>query len=669
MFINSNNYQISTLNLVLLFLLLPTLLLLVWGLNKGFDLSDEGFHMLLLHFPSESGGFNRYQWLFSWMNLGIISSKVVRLLLTLLSSAIFSWGLWRWIQSNSFFKEQHRFFNFTTLYLFITLATFVNYSQQPRTLSYNNLTMVFMQLAVGVFCYFLVLNKQQKPLWQRLFALIGIALMLAFLWLTKFPAAISLFLLFVFVLLGTLLNQKPSFKTVLMVIGGSLVLCVIFIGAYSILTHKSITNLYESTLSIVWKHYSEYNKGVNKYNAQHNIFYLLISYYNTSYKAIVTAVFKPFTVPLLFFALSVLYRYIKNNIAFPHNQYAYWIVPIVGIGVMGVYLLTIFANNWHINGDRYNRNAFNLYLFSLACLGAATLGFASWEWFKKWWQQADYRDLLLILFMLFMLPIGGAAGTNNPLPLQCTQQAYAWCAIFFIMGYYLSRKTDFALPQWTWLLVLAGLVCSQVYQGYAMHPFRLNGNMFNQKQQIKDIPLAAGVYVDSRTKNMVQRIYNLIHDRTKFEEGDPIISFTYNPGITYLMGGVSPTSPYYKNERNFFDRNCFNIMKASLPNLHNTIIIDYSDRRISSELKNCFLMQGIDLEGTYLKIGTVPYYRSKNRKLAIYAPKHLLITPPTEEELSEPANQDLKMPSDEKNNAADEKTTQPDEEEEFDDIH
>lgn len=80
-------------------------------------------------------------------------------------------------------------------------------------------------------------------------------------------------------------------------------------------------------------------------------------------------------------------------------------------------------------------------------------------------------------------------------------------------------------------------------------------------------------------------------------------------------------------------------------------------------------MQGIDLEGTYLKIGTVPYYRSKNRKLAIYAPKHLLITPPTEEELSEPANQDLKMPSDEKNNAADEKTTQPDEEEEFDDIH
>lgn len=669
MSINSNNYQISTLNIVLLFLLLPTLLLLVWGLNKGFDLSDEGFHMLLLRFPSEGGGFNRYQWLFNWMNLGIISSKVVRLFLTLLSSAIFSWGLWRWMQSNSFFKEQHHFFNFTTLYLFITLATFVNYSQQPRTLSYNNLTLVFMQLAVGIFCYFLVLNKQKAPWWQRLFVLAGIALMLAFLWLTKFPAAISLFLLFVFVLLGTLLNQKPSFKTVLMVIGGSLVLCVVFIGAYSVLTHKSLTTLYESALSIVWKHYSEYNKGVNKYNAQHNIFYLLISYYNTSYRAIVTAVFKPFTVPLLFFALSVLYRYIKNNIAFPKNQYAYWIVPIVGIGVMGVYLLTIFANNWHINGDRYNRSAFNLYLFSLACLGAATLGFASQEWLKKWWQQADYRDLLLILFMLFMLPIGGAAGTNNPLPLQCTQQAYAWCAIFFIMAYYLGRKTDFALPQWTWLLVLAGLVCSQVYQGYAMHPFRLNGNMFNQKQQIKDIPLAAGVYVDSRTKNMMQRIYNLIHDRTKFEEGDPIISFTYNPGITYLMGAVSPASPYYKNERNFFDRNCFNIMKASLPNLHNTIIIDYSDRRIASELKNCFLMQGIDIEGNYIKIGTVPYYRSKNRKLAIYAPKHLLLSPPTEEELSDPANQDLKMPSDGNNNADDQKTTSPDDEEEFDDIH
>jgi hypothetical protein len=227
--------------------------------------------------------------------------------------------------------------------------------------------------------------------------------------------------------------------------------------------------------------------------------------------------------------------------------------------------------------------------------------------------------------MLFMIPIGGAAGTNNPLPLQCTQQIYAWFAIFFLLTYYIAKQTEFVLPQRIWVIVISLFAFSQIYYGYVYNTFRINGSLFDQKYEIKNLPRAEGMLFDTRTKSMVQKINSMLHERTNFTEGDPIVALTYSPGLVYLLGGISPYSPYYKNESNYADRNCNNIVRASLPNIENTIVMDFSDRRIKPDLINCFLMQGIDLASDYVQIGSVPFYNGKKgRKLAIYAPKQLL---------------------------------------------
>ena len=84
----------------LLMLLLTATVL--WGLNKGFDFTDEGLYILTLTEPSQSLPYFKYgvilKGLFGWLKPGIVFYRSLRLVLTLvlgllLGNSFIAWAL------------------------------------------------------------------------------------------------------------------------------------------------------------------------------------------------------------------------------------------------------------------------------------------------------------------------------------------------------------------------------------------------------------------------------------------------------------------------------------------------------------------------------------------------------------------------------------------------
>src|SRR5687768_7282463 len=80
------------------------LVVLAWGVNKGLDLSDEGWYLMLLAYPGEAPPMLEYGvfvgHLVGWADPGIVGYRVVRLVLTTLSGLVFGHAFWRWTRQN-----------------------------------------------------------------------------------------------------------------------------------------------------------------------------------------------------------------------------------------------------------------------------------------------------------------------------------------------------------------------------------------------------------------------------------------------------------------------------------------------------------------------------------------------------------------------------------------
>ena len=70
--------------------------MIVWGINKGFDITDEGFYILGFQSDQECGytiitNFQRIvKTFFSFITLDILNVRILRFVLHLLSTLIFS---------------------------------------------------------------------------------------------------------------------------------------------------------------------------------------------------------------------------------------------------------------------------------------------------------------------------------------------------------------------------------------------------------------------------------------------------------------------------------------------------------------------------------------------------------------------------------------------------
>ncbi|MCS5489009.1 hypothetical protein [Algoriphagus limi] len=126
------------------------------GINRGFDVSDEGLYVLLAHpFQENQGGIFNYdlffKLLYEWsgIHFGIVGLRVLRL-------AFYALGAWALTSFYNSLNPQKA--PFSKVYLLAFLGLLAGYGFLPASLSYNHLTVVLT-------CFWLALIAQPKWTW------------------------------------------------------------------------------------------------------------------------------------------------------------------------------------------------------------------------------------------------------------------------------------------------------------------------------------------------------------------------------------------------------------------------------------------------------------------------------------------------------------------------
>ncbi|HLG36275.1 MAG TPA: hypothetical protein VI757_15455, partial [Bacteroidia bacterium] len=209
----------------LVFLLFCTVI--VWGMNKGFDFSDEGLYVLGFQksqeiFFSPTYFHLLFRKLFFFIELDIITLRAIRFIFYLTGSVFFSWGLMQWIKIYS--KETR--LPSILFFSFIAVGTFIGYSFGPQSLSYNHLSVTLLLFSSG--CLFLNISYNEGNNKRIYFASI---LMLAAGILTGMEIFVrvssGIILVFVFILL-IVLHPKYKLNLVLFLSGVFLTLLIYF---------------------------------------------------------------------------------------------------------------------------------------------------------------------------------------------------------------------------------------------------------------------------------------------------------------------------------------------------------------------------------------------------------------------------------------------------------
>ncbi|MBN4066178.1 hypothetical protein JYT51_02490, partial [Candidatus Amoebophilus asiaticus] len=146
--------------------------IIVWGTNKGFDLTDEGYYMLGYTNPYENWPKLTFfhmvgSILFGWLDPGILGYRIIRLILTIFSSVVFASGFIKWIKATGIYTAPF-IINSRSIYAFVLLGSLISYSIYPQTLSYNTLTLILLQLSVGLFFYAISSSDRSLSVYDKI---------------------------------------------------------------------------------------------------------------------------------------------------------------------------------------------------------------------------------------------------------------------------------------------------------------------------------------------------------------------------------------------------------------------------------------------------------------------------------------------------------------------
>jgi hypothetical protein len=174
--------------------------LIIWGSNKGFDLTDEGFYMLLVSHPDQyPSNWTGFQFLVSsiqhLIHPSILVVRILRLSSTLLANVIFASAFLAWLSSCYINKSKSQIRYQPFLFLLLLSSTLMPYTLLPQAPGYNDLAGLSSLLVAA--CILLAIRPTDSP--RRTIsrsALIGLsAFFLVFASFGKWSSGLALLLL------------------------------------------------------------------------------------------------------------------------------------------------------------------------------------------------------------------------------------------------------------------------------------------------------------------------------------------------------------------------------------------------------------------------------------------------------------------------------------------
>ena len=485
----------------------------LWGLNRGFELCDEGFYLLMTSSPQEYVSSTSYHFVLSKLpNLTgsmIVNLRLFQLISQLVSNVVLVLGFWRLMSSVWFAPTKVQL---CTSVAFTALGSFLLQAIFPPDISYNGLTYFFIFSSFGLL-FAGGAFVTSKPLTSK-WLIAGAGFLCGLVFFIKFSACIlgalgSLFWLvlniekrrhWAFYPLGLAssvivffcLFQNPlQYKEQVLQTIRLASLAPRF--APSTITHTYLMDIF-GTACLIW-HNLGFSLFVPSLVAVFQV-YLIASSKSARLKAI----------SLLLTVLSIAVVVFS---ATPSD----W---LVATGYQVIYAV--------------------VFLFLSIMIVFLTL---KWRAIAAKTFQSN-RLAATTLILLLSLPFICSIGTSNPVVMQSiTCFSPVFLALFALS---LRVIPDFCAGAYRFAYTggLSLLVFLLFVHGYLYHPYLLHDSLLNQKCDSSNLNNLRGIKLSSQAHQFLTATSSILKEGG-FRPGDPVLALYNMPGVVYAVGGTAPS--------------------------------------------------------------------------------------------------------------------------------
>jgi hypothetical protein len=482
------------------------LIIVAWGLNRGFDIKDEGYYLLMAHNPAEYVSTTAFHFVLSKLpNLTgnmITNLRLFQVLSQILAAVVLALGFWRYFASTNPGPTKAQLL---TSILFASVGTMLFQASFPPSLSYNGLTSFCLFTSFGLL-FAGSANSKEMSRWL----IFSAGLLAGFLLFIKFPCLIStLPLSFLWLALSS--SRRRLLPSYLIGLLCSPIIFLIFIQSPE--QFKEQVTLVNKFLGTPTPH------SPNS----------LIKIYWNDIATTATAIWQNFALALLTpIMVTLLSAFLFAKSRLPRVKVILACLPILSF--VAAIPFTKFDICLHAF-DWYTGLYASLLLCFLTTLTLIVFGY----------KRANGLNwpLMGALTILFLLPVVCSAGSGNLILFQCsTCLAPAFLAIsalLFLPGKHALARANCLLV----VLLLSAVTIFRFVNGYVYHPYFLCDSLLSQNYDASRLPSLKGIRLSRPALEFLTAVSDLLR-QGGFQRGDQIIGLYDLPGVVYAVGGNAP---------------------------------------------------------------------------------------------------------------------------------
>lgn len=540
--------------------------LVVYALDRGFEIGDEGYFLLNLNRPGNAPEPFQFYRLLALLvrehRFDVLDARLLRIGVELAASAALVGGVLAWARARTVVPgtpQRLPFLSFAALGILLNTGS--------RSFGYNDATNLCVYAAIGALFWLLSLPSGAAGQRRRSGAALLIGLAAGFQLGIKFTSALLLIAM-VAASLYLLPRDVPVRTRLRMVpwIGGGLLLAILAYGAV-----RGGISLLASDVGLLPE-----LARLGGYHPRELVARLALG-------EIVTLLHLTLTGGAFALSLRLLSR---NERRSADGRLA------VALGIAAV-LLAVDVTLLHpffLAPSLLFLSVFLLFLVGVGVLAlgrrAPTLGLAP---------STGPPPRLAPLLVLLATPVVAMAGTNVPLSMRLPAHALPWILAAAVPLFELQRRDRLVRFSCVAATTLALATTTIVVQHQLAHPYGVPGPATEQVHGVRGLE---GVRVEAAIRDFLEDLREQMEE-AGFRPGDPILALDYMPGLVFFLDGISPGWNFYVFDRP--DLNCFNFRRASEPGRPFLLL----GRPMPAAQRRC--LEGLDLAGGYRLVSEIPF--------------------------------------------------------------
>jgi len=580
---------------------------LIWGINKGFDVTDEGYYILTLIPNQENiGAPNQIGVLFSnilgWTGIGLIGYRWLSVILNISSASWFAYAFWKYRQVCT--DKANTIFGFTTTLAFLIMGNIFNFARSAITISYNSVANMSVITIAGFALLLLTINPKNVEK-SRIFKLssyfIGLILVLILL-PARIPSAVAFILVFPFLLIfhGGEKNIRYFITLSKFVLFGAITGFVIQLqfragNIYGLdRGFNFVSNYRMLALKTALVHLNE----LVHYTPQ-----LILSMY-------------PY---LLFTGISTAF-YISSPLL-KIKKYL-WLFRIMVVGFLFYFLDQEVLGIYSLSPLDYRTSKLYVLFFVFLLVIILVIFIKDLPKIPPFPVSfvSGWRDFFIICIFLFSLPLIISTGSSRGSILdRSTSYILPWIALLILFLDQINSKNLFGNFIRLYTIIASLWLLVQFTDGFIMNPHRLIGSYFEQTETIDpSLNRARGLRVHPDTKETIEELNTILAEKTDYKFGDPILAQSVMPGFVYLLGGIAPGTPWMED-------NFCHLLPYTQVDTSNIILLFNNEP--SESMLGCMENAGIFYPEGFREVGEVWYNNQRSferNTIKVFVPK---ITP------------------------------------------